>query len=238
VDRPNLMIKVPGSAQGWPAIERLLTEGINVNITLLFSLEHYREVAEAYLRALEARVRAGAAIDRLASVASFFVSRVDTEVDRRLSESGAGQGLQGRAAVAQAKLAYELFQQRFAGARWDAIAARGATLQRPLWASTSTKNPDYPDLLYVESLEGPNTVNTMPEPTINAFRDHGRIERTVDRDVDQARDVLARLRAAGVDMDDVAATLEREGVASFQKSYDQLIASLREKAAALSRGAA
>ncbi len=232
IGEPNLLVKIPATAEGIPAIARMVTEGRSVNITLIFSLARYDEVIEAYLSGLEAY---GGDVSRVHSVASFFVSRVDTEVDRRLGDGG---DLRGRAAVAQAKLAYQLFERRFGGPRWDRLAARGATVQRPLWASTSTKNPAYADLLYVESLEGPRTVNTMPEPTIKAFEDHGRVAGTIDQGVDEAHETLERLRAAGVDLDDVAATLEREGVASFQASYDQLMASIRDKARALQRGAA
>ena len=211
IDLPNLLVKIPATAEGVPAIRQMISEGRSVNITLIFSLARYGEVIDAYLEGLEAF---GGDASRVHSVASFFVSRVDTEVDRRLEAIGSDEalGLRGQAAVAQAKLAYALFQERFSGGRWDALVeGRAATVQRPLWASTSTKNPAYPDLLYVESLEGPRTVNTMPEPTIKAFCEHGRVACTIDQGVKEARETLDRLRAVGVDMDDVAATLERGG---------------------------
>jgi transaldolase len=232
INRPNLYVKIPGTAEGIPAIRQMVSEGRNINITLIFSLARYGEVIEAYLAGLEAY---DGDLSRVRSVASFFVSRVDTEVDRRLEAIGTEEALalRGKAAVAQAKLAYQLFRQRFRGGRWEELAARGANLQRPLWASTSTKNPSYPDLLYVEPLIGPDTVNTMPEQTIEAFEDHGTIARTVDQGLDDAEDVFRRLEAVGIDMDDVGRVLEEEGVASFSKSFDELIASLERKSAEL-----
>jgi transaldolase len=229
------MIKVPGTKQGWPAIGRLLTDGINVNVTLLFSIEHYGKVSEAYLKALETRLKAGRPIDRIASVASFFVSRVDTEVDRRLEAIGTSEALalRGKAAVANAQLAYELFLQRTGTDRWKQLAAKGAKVQRPLWASTSTKNPDYPDTLYVDTLIGPDTVNTMPDGTLDDVEDHGKLARTVDADFPAAHAVIEQLGAVGVDMRDVTKTLEEEGVAAFSKSFDELITSLESKADAL-----
>jgi transaldolase len=226
VDRPNVMIKVPGTTQGAEAARRLLTDGLNVNITLLFAVEAYARIIDAYLDALEARARAGKSVDRIASVASFFVSRVDTEVDKRLAP---GSTLAGRAAVANAKMAYALFQQRFSGARWDALSARGARVQRPLWASTSTKNPAYRDVMYVEELIGPHTVNTMPPATVEAFRDHGIVRRTVDVDLDAARAHLAALERAGISMREVTDKLLVEGVASFKKSFEALIAGLESR---------
>jgi transaldolase len=198
-------------------------------VTLLFSLERYDEVIEAYLSGLEA---CPGDLSRISSVASFFVSRVDTEADRRLDVIGTdrARSLQGKVAVANAQLAYELFQKRFAGERWDALVARGARVQRPLWASTSTKNPDYPDTLYVDDLIGPHTVNTMPDATLQAVLDHGTIARTVDADYSAAHRVLDDLAEVGVDLADVTATLEEEGVASFSKSFDELLASLDAKA--------
>jgi transaldolase len=229
IAQPNLFVKIPATAEGIPAVRQMISEGRSINITLIFSLERYAEVIEAYLSGLEAYDGDLAAVH---SVASFFVSRVDTEVDRRLNAIGTPEALalRGKAAVAQAKLAYELFRERFSGERWQPLTERGAGLQRPLWASTSTKNPDYPDTLYVDNLIGPDTVNTMPESTIEAFEDHGRIARTIDVDVDDSRAVMAALAAVGVDMGDVGRVLEDEGVASFAKSYDELIETLREKA--------
>ena len=233
IDEPNLLVKIPATPESVPAVREMIGEGRSVNVTLIFSLDRYAEVIEAYLSGLEHYNGDPAAV---ASVASFFVSRVDTEVDRRLDAIGSGDALQlrGRAAVAQAKLAYQLFLDRFRGPRWDALAARGARVQRPLWASTSTKNPAYPDLLYVDTLIGPDTVNTMPDATVAAFLDHGTVARTVDVGVDDAKATLDQLAAVGVDLDDVARTLEEEGVASFMKSYDELLSSLRDKANSLS----
>jgi transaldolase len=202
-------------------------------VTLIFSLDRYSEVIEAYLRGLERLADDPAAdLSAVASVASFFISRVDSKVDRRLEAIGtdAALDLRGRAAVAQGKLAYQLFREAFTGPRWDALAERGARVQRPLWASTSTKNDAYPDTLYVDELIGPDTVNTLPESTLEAFADHGTLERRVDVGVDEAREVWAALADVGVDMDDVAAQLEREGVSSFQKSFDELITALEAKA--------
>jgi transaldolase len=228
IDRPNLYVKIPATREGVPAIRDMIAEGCNINVTLIFSLERYDEVIEAYLSGLEARE---GDLSHVASVASFFVSRVDTEVDRRLDEIGTPEALalRGRAAVANAKLANELFRSRFTGPRWDALVARGARVQRPLWASTSTKNPEYPDTLYVDQLIGPDSVNTLPEATIEAFEDHGTLARTIDRDVDEARDVFTRLAEVGVDFADVTRVLEDEGVAAFSKSFEELIGTLTEK---------
>ncbi|MCU1460643.1 MAG: tal [Acidimicrobiales bacterium] len=235
INRPNLYVKIPGTAEGVPAIRQMVAEGRNINITLIFSLERYGEVIEAYLSGLEAFAASGGDVSAVRSVASFFVSRVDTEVDRRLDAIGTEDALalRGKAAVAQAKSAYELFRERFAGDRWAALAAAGARTQRPLWASTSTKNPAYPDTLYVDNLIGPDTVNTLPENTIEAFEDHGTLARTIDDDVAGAHAVLAGLATLGIDMEDVARVLEEEGVASFSKSFDELIAALEAKAAEL-----
>ena len=226
---PNLYVKIPGTAEGVPAIRQMISEGRSINVTLLFSIERYDEVIEAYLSGLEA---CDGDLSRVSSVASFFVSRVDTEVDHRLEQIGTDEALalRGKAAVANAKLAYALFSERFAGARWEALAARGARPQRPLWASTSTKNPAYPDTLYVDELIGPHTVNTIPDATLDAFEDHGTLARTVDQGVDEARADLEALAAIGVDLDDVAKVLEDEGVAAFSKSFDELIGSLETKA--------
>jgi len=242
VDRPNVMIKVPGTTEGAKAVRTLIGAGINVNITLLFAIEAHARVIEAYLAGLEDRTKAGKPITGLASVASFFVSRVDTEVDKRLdalaaTRTGADRdrvlALRGKAAIANAQLAYKLFRERFSGARWEALASAGASVQRPLWASTSTKNPAYRDVMYVEQLIGPDTVNTMPPATIDAFRDHGEVARTVDADLPGAQRVLDELKSVGVDLSDVTDQLLREGLASFQKSFDSLTAGLVKKSSAL-----
>jgi transaldolase len=234
IDEPNVLVKIPGTREGVPAVEHMISEGRSINITLLFSLERYDDVIEAYLSGLE---ECEGDLSRVASVASFFLSRVDTEVDRRLEQIGSDDALalRGRAAVAQAKLAYRLFRERFAGDRWDALAARGASLQRPLWASTSTKNEAYSDTIYVDPLIGPDTVNTMPESTLEAFEDHGTVARTIDQGVDEARQVLDRLAEVGVDLADVTRTLEEEGVAAFSKSFDELMSALDDKADDLRR---
>jgi transaldolase len=240
IAQPNLFVKVPATKEGVPAIETLIGEGHSINVTLIFGLDRYDEVMEAYLRGLEALVAAGRSdeLPKVASVGSFFVSRVDTEVDRRLEALAGGDkgdaavlSLRGTAAVAQAQTAYQHFHRTFAGERWEALRDKGARVQRPLWASTSTKNPSYPDLLYVDSLIAPATVNTMPEPTLRAFEDHGTLKRTADADPDEAAAALARLADAGVDMLDVEQTLEDEGVTSFSKSFDELLQSLTDKAA-------
>jgi len=235
VDRPNLMVKIPGTAEGLPAVRAAIAEGISVNVTLIFGVPRYTEVIDAYLGGLQDLLDAGGDLSGVRSVASFFISRVDVEVDRRLRALGTedATALLGTAAVNQAKLAYELFQESFAGQRWAEMQKRGAHLQRPLWASTSTKDPSYPDLLYVDSLIGPDTVNTMPDATIAAFLDHGTVARTVDRDLDQVRAGWALLAAVGVDIDDVSATLEEEGLASFSKSFDELLQALGDKASKL-----
>jgi transaldolase len=237
VDRPNLMVKIPATAEGVPAIRTMIGAGRNINVTLIFGLPRYDEVIEAYIAGLEDLVAAGGDPSRIASVASFFVSRVDTETDRRLDAAGAPADIKGKAAVANARLAYELFEQRFAGPRWEALAAKGARRQRPLWASTSTKNPSYPDLLYVDTLIGPDTVNTMPEGTIEAFLDHGTLARSIDSGLDDAHAVIDALPGHGVDFADVARVLEDEGVAAFAKSFEELIQALTDKANALTGGA-
>jgi transaldolase len=236
IDRPNLMVKIPATAEGVPAIRQMIAEGRNINVTLIFSLDRYKDVLEAYISGLEQYAQQpGADLSRVASVGSFFISRVDTEIDHRLDEIGSPQALalRGKGAVAQGKLAYQLFRQTFSGPRWQALATRGAVVQRPLWASTSTKNPAYPDTLYVDELIGPDTVNTLPDATIEAFADHGNLVRRVDVDVDQSEAVWKDLTAVGVDLDDVADKLEREGVSSFQKSFDELLAALEAKAVEL-----
>src|SRR5207253_961491 len=215
-----LMIKVPGTREGWPAIERLLTEGININITLLFSLEHYRAVAEAYLRALESRIKAGKPIDRLASVASFFVSRVDTEADRRIeARGGALLDLRGKVAVANAQLAYAWFRDLLKGAAWERLASAGARPQRLLWASTGTKNPSYSDVLYVDSLIGPDTINTMPPATLTQLEDHGTLSRTLPEFGIEARRTLDAVTAAGADQADAARSLEDDGGKKLAQSF-------------------
>lgn len=236
IARPNLFVKIPATKAGVEAIRTMVGEGANINVTLIFGLDRYDEVIETYLSGLEAFEGDLAGVH---SVASFFVSRVDTLVDRRLEAIGTPEALAllGKAAVAQAQLAYQLFLERFSGPRWEALRARGACPQRPLWASTSTKNPAYPDLLYVDSLIGPDTVNTMPDATLDAFEDHGTLARTVDADADGARRSLDALAAAGVDMDDVAKVLEDEGVAAFAKSYDELLQHLHDQANAIAGAA-
>ena len=244
VGRPNVMVKIPGTSEGAKAVRTLIADGINVNITLLFSIDAHRSVIEAYMGGLEDRLAAGKDIAGIASVASFFVSRVDTEVDKRLDAIAAkgdaatkdrAMALKGRAAIANAKLAYRLFREMFAGERWEKLAARGARLQRPLWASTSTKNPAYRDVVYVEELIGPDTVNTMPPATALAFKDHGNVERTVDRDIREAQRVMEQLAEIGIDFTDVTNRLLVDGLASFQKSFDSLIAGLERKTKTLGR---
>ena len=229
IAQPNLYVKIPGTAEGLPAIRQMISEGRSINVTLLFSLDRYAEVIEAYLSGLEA---AEGDLSAISSVASFFISRVDTEIDHRLEAVGtdAALALRGKTAVANAKLAYQLFLEQFSGPRWDALAARGARKQRPLWASTSTKNPAYPDTLYVDALIGPDTVNTIPDATLEAFDDHGTVARTIDTDVDDARATLDGLASVGVDLADATRVLEDEGVAAFSKSFDELIGVLQTKA--------
>jgi transaldolase len=239
IGRPNVMVKIPGTVEGVPAIEEMIAEGRHINITLLFSLESYRRVQEAYLRGLERRVAAGQPVHQIASVASFFVSRIDTEADKRLEARAAAAGpaqaeairsLRGKVAVANAKMAYRLFQQAFSGARWKALAGRGARVQRPLWASTSTKNPAYPDLLYVETLVGRDTVNTLPPQTIEALRDHGRIvPDAVTQGMDEAERVPARLQEAGVSLDEVTQTVLDAGVQLFVDSFNQLMKAIASR---------
>ena len=232
INKPNLYIKIPGTKEGLPAIKTMIAEGVSVNVTLLFSLDRYREVMEAYISGLEQR---DGDLSNVSSVASFFISRVDSEADKRLdaSNSADATGLKGKIAVANAQVAYEAFLETFSGPRWDALAARGARPQRPLWASTSTKNPDYPDTLYVDQLIGPNTVNTIPEKTLDDFDDHGTVNRTVDADLAGAHAVLAKFAELGISLADVTRQLEDEGVASFSKSFDDLLETLEEKAKTL-----
>src|SRR5216117_1159569 len=229
VDRPNCFVKIPATKAGLPAIEEMIARGRNTNVTLIFSLQRYAEVVEAYLRGLERLVESGGDPGSVASVASFFVSRVDTEADRRLDEVDAPSELKGKLAVANAKLAYQRYEELFAGDRWEALRSKGATTQRCLWASTSTKNPAYRDVLYVEELIGPETVNTMPEETIEAFQDHGVVARTLERDGDEAKRVFDRVADAGVDYDDVVVTLEQEGVQKFSDSFAELLDGIEAK---------
>lgn len=229
VDRPNLMIKIPATPQGIPAIQAALTQGININVTLIFSLEQYRAVAEAHLAALEARLKAGLDNSRLASIASFFVSRIDVMVDPLLEQAGA-LDLRGKIAIASSKLAYAIFKELYSGPRWQRLENQGAQLQRPLWASTSTKNPSYPDTLYVDSLIGANTVNTLTPATIVAARDHGRMEASLERGVNEAQEQVDRLAELGIDLDEVTQKLLENGVTSFSKSFDLLLKSLSRKA--------
>src|SRR5918911_53128 len=230
---PNVMIKIPGTPAGIPAFQQAISEGINVNVTLVFSLENYRQVAQAYIAGLEERAAAGRSIYRIASVASFFVSRVTTAVDHKLEQLIAAtddearknelRALQGTGAIANAKLAYDAYKEIFAGPRWDALAQKGARTQRCLWASTSTKNPKYRDIRYAEQLIGPDTVDTMTPATIEAFLDHGVVERTVDKDVTQARAELAAIEKAGISLDEVTLQLQKDGVKQFADSFDELI---------------
>ncbi len=227
VERPNLYVKIPATREGLPAIEEMISRGVPINVTLIFALERYKEVAEAYIRGVERFVEGGGDPSRVTSVASFFVSRVDTEADRRLDELGGHDDLKGRLAIANAKLAYQEYRKIFAGERWERLAAKGAIPQYCLWASTSTKNPEYRDVMYVEELIGRDTVNTMPEETIQAFQDHGRVEPTLEQGLDEARALFDRLAEAGVDYDDVTETLEREGVKKFSDSFDELLEGIR-----------
>ncbi len=230
VDRPNLLVKVPGTPEGVPAFQAVIGEGISVNVTLLFSLEAYRTVREAYLAGLEHLDASGGDVGKIASVASFFVSRVDTTTDERLGE---GSPLAGKAAIANARLAYRDFQTDFRSDRFEALRAKGAKVQRPLWASTSTKNPAYRDVMYVEDLIGPDTVDTMPQVTVDAVLDHGEIARTLDQHVDQAQRDIEAIESAGVSMKDVTDHVLADGVRLFSESFDGLLANIEEKVARL-----
>jgi transaldolase len=229
IDRPNLHVKIPATKEGLPAIEEMIARGRNINVTLIFSLRRYEEVAEAYIRGLERLLESGGDPSKVASVASFFVSRVDTEADRRLDELGGHDELKGKLAIANAKLAYQRFKELFSGDRWQKLQDAGATKQRCLWASTSTKNPDYRDVMYVEQLIGPLTVNTMPEETIEAFQDHGEVAPTLEQGIDEARQLFAELAAAGIDYDDVVQVLEEEGVQKFADSFSELLDGISAK---------
>ncbi len=229
IDAPNVYIKVPATAEGVGAIQTLVGEGRSINVTLIFSLSRYQAVMDAYLAGLETF---DGDLSNVSSVASFFISRVDVEVDKRLTAIGTDEALalKGKAAIAQGVLAYELFQQTFAGQRWEALAAKGARYQRPLWASTSTKDPSYPDTLYIDTLIGPNTVNTIPDATLLAFEDHGTVARTIDADVAGAHQVISKLSDLGIDLEEVAVQLEQEGVDSFAKSFDDVLETLGTRA--------
>lgn len=231
VDRPNVMIKVPATPQGVPAIRQLISEGVNINVTLMFSMHHYEAVARAYLDGLRKRARRGQDLDHVASVASFFVSRVDTAVDKILADidDPAASALLGKTAIANSKIVYQRFKELFHGEDFDELNAKGAAVQRLLWASTSTKNPDYPDTLYVDGLIGPETVNTMPPKTIDAFRDHGHLSQSLEEDVEEAQLILDNLVELGIDLDDVTEQLQEDGVKSFSHSFDQLIEALSQK---------
>ncbi|HEY0516207.1 MAG TPA: transaldolase [Solirubrobacteraceae bacterium] len=229
VDKPNLLVKIPATRPGLAAIEDAIAKGRSINVTLIFSLQRYAEVVESYVRGLERLVAEGGDPTKVASVASFFVSRIDTEADRRLEEIGGHDELKGKLAIANAKLAYRHYRQVFTGPRWEFLAGKGATSQRVLWASTSTKNPDYPDVMYVEELIGAETVDTMPEETIKAYQDHGDPKPRLTEGLEEAKRVLAELERAGVDYDDVTLTLEREGVEKFAQSFTELVESLAAK---------
>ena len=238
VNRDNVMIKIPATAEGIPAIRAMISEGRNVNVTLIFSLERYQEVMDAYVQGLELlAANAPSKVARVASVASFFISRVDTDIDRLLELNGSDEAIAlcGTAAVNQAKLAYQMFENTFSSKRWSDLVQHGAHVQRPLWASTSTKNPKYPDTLYVDSLIGPNTVNTLPDSTVDAFSSRGSLSLTITKGIDQANAQWLQLKDFGVNVADVAARLERDGVKSFQSSFDELISVLIAKATELNR---
>ena len=238
VDRPNLFIKIPSTEQGLPAITQCLSEGISINVTLIFALERYGQVIDAYMAGLEQAAAAGHDLSRIRSVASFFVSRVDTEVDRRLDKLGTpeAEALRGKAAIANARLAYELYEERFATPRWEALRQAGARPQRPLWASTSTKDPAYPDTMYVVELVAPGTVNTMPESTLDAMADHGKLEgERGSSGYDQARQVFADLEALGISYQDVVTVLEDEGVAKFAASWQEMLETISTELAAAGR---
>jgi transaldolase len=233
VERPNLMVKIPATKPGLAAIEDVISKGKSINVTLIFSLERYEHVAESYVRGLERLVAEAGDPTKVASVASFFVSRIDTEADKRLDELGGHDELKGKLAIANARLAYQRYKEMFSGPRWEYLASKGATPQRVLWASTSVKNPDYADTLYVDELIGPDTVNTMPEETIKDFQDHGHPRPRLEADLDQARKLFDDLAEIGIDYKDVTDTLEREGVEKFADAFDELLAALQQKRAAL-----
>ena len=239
LDRKNVMIKIPATSEGFPAIEQCVYEGININITLIFSLESYKKTIEAYLRGLERRVAEGKPIDRIASVASFFVSRIDTAVDKRIEERIAHAGsekekeklasLLGRVAIANAKMAYQIFREVFHGERFATLRTQGARVQRPLWASTSAKNPAYSDVYYVEALIGPETVNTLPPATLKAFRDHGRARLSIEENLEEEGAVLARLEEVGISLDEVTQQVLDEGVSLFSRSFEKLMKAIQSR---------
>lgn len=244
VNRPNCLIKIPGTLEGIPAIEQMLYEGININITLLFSVKVYEMVAHAYIRALSRRVKANLPIDHIASVASFFLSRIDVMVDEILisriakggNEGTKAKGLLGKIAVANAKMAYQSFKKIFSGSEWESLVAKGARVQRPLWASTSTKNPEYKDVMYVEPLIGPDTVNTMPGTTVEAFLDHGKVSpNTIEKNLDEAEADLAALASLGINLDTLTDKLVDEGIQKFIDPFNALLQSIEEKVAAKSK---
>jgi transaldolase len=229
VDRPNLFIKIPATEAGLPAITEAIADGISVNVTLIFSLERYRAVTDAYLSGLEKRVANGGSVEGIASVASFFVSRVDTEIDKRLDKLGADASLKGKAGIANAQLAYQAYEEIFSSDRWRALEAKGAAPQRPLWASTGVKNPEYSDTMYISELIAPGTVNTMPEKTLMAYADHGTAGTPIQKSYDDAAAVMKSVAEAGVDLDDVFRVLEEEGVQKFVDSWDELTESVRSE---------
>lgn len=229
VDRPNLMIKIPATAEGYPAIEEMISRGVNINITLMFSLEQYEAVAEAYLSGLERLDQDGGDISQVASVASFFVSRVDSKIDPQLDEAGE-ESIRGDIGIANAKMAYQLFTETFQGERWQKLEDKGARVQRVLWGSTSTKDPSYSDTMYVDNLIGPHTINTLPPETLEAFEDHGSVNRTVDKDLDEARASLDRLAEVGIDLDQVTDELLEEGLEKFADAFDALMEAIEEQA--------
>src|SRR3954463_690546 len=229
VDRPNLYIKIPATEAGLPAITATIANGTSVNVTLIFSLERYRAVMDAYLAGLEQRVAGGGSVEGIASVASFFVSRVDTEIDKRLDKAGADASLKGKAGIANAQLAYQAYEEVFSSDRWKALEAKGAAPQRPLWASTGVKNPEYPDTMYISELIAPGTVNTMPEKTMMAYADHGSPGTPVQKSYDEAAATMRAIADAGVDLEDVFQVLEDEGVQKFVDSWDELTASVKSQ---------
>src|SRR4051795_5469726 len=229
VDKPNLFVKIPATKEGLPAIEEAIASGIPINVTLIFSLERHREVAEAYIRGVKRLVESGGDASKIASVASFFVSRVDTEADKRLDEIGGHDELKGKLAIANARLAYQTYKELFSGSEWEKLAAEGASPQRCLWASTSTKNPEYRDVIYVEELIGRDTVNTMPRNTVEAFNDHGEVADTLSQDFEGAQRTLDAFKEAGIEYDDVVETLEKEGVQKFADSFKELFSDVESK---------
>ena len=236
VDRPNLFVKIPATLPGLAAIEDMIAQGVSINVTLIFSLQRYRAVTRAYIRGLERLVAAGGDPSTVASVASFFVSRVDSETDDRLDEIGR-EDLKGRLAIDNAKLVYQQFKEIFSGPEWDFLVSKGATVQRPLWASTSTKNPDYSDVMYVENLVGPDTVNTMPKATIEDVMDHAEIRESIEEGVDEARQLFEDLERAGIDYEEITDVLEQEGVQKFADSFTELIGEIEQQTGKLARQA-